>query len=373
MDRIVYNRALEAPLQVAVSDGVAHLTYGGLLAESIGLAHKLRRKSVSAPEPVGILLGPGVQQIVAQLAVLLAGGTCVPIEPSIPELRLRSLLEDIEARFLITGLEDSLDLPGLESFRIGYPQEPQRIAMPNWDFGATATRSHILFTSGSTGKPKAVQIRADSIVHLATRTPLTPLSREDRVGQFNNPGFDLSLFEIWVTLLSGATVVTIPRKIALDPGGFSSFLQTYELTVTILTTALFEITALASPAAFHTMRHVITAGDVANVRAMRRTLNNGPPEHLWNTYGPTECTTFVTAMKVSPEEAQEDRISIGRPVGETRIYLLDDDQMPIQQRGQRGEIYVGGAWFSHGLSESTSREQEQFRRDPETGSAYGPR
>ncbi|PLB49644.1 NRPS-like enzyme [Aspergillus steynii IBT 23096] len=371
MERIIYNRALEAPLQMAITDGAVCLTYAGLLTESIDLAHRLRAKRVSAPEPVGILLGPGVQQIVAQLAILLVGGTCVPIEPTIPELRLQSLLEDIEAKYIITGRESWVDLPGFESFCIEYPQEPQSNGVPNWEFGTTAPRSHILFTSGSTGKPKPVQVRADSIVHLATRTPLTPLSREDRVAHFNNAGFDLSLFEIWATLLSGATVVTLPRKIAVDPGELPSFLQEHEVTVIIMTAALFEITVFVSPAAFHTLRHVITAGDVANARAMRRMLNSGPPDHLWNAYGPTECTTFVTAMEVLPEEAQRDRISIGRPVGETRIYLLDENQMPIQQSGRRGEIYVGGPGLAMGYLNRPSENKSCFieipRQDLRTG------
>ncbi|KAI9043573.1 NRPS-like enzyme [Aspergillus affinis] len=360
MERAIYNRALEAPLQMAVTDGAVHLTYAGLLTESIDLARKLRAKSVSAAEPVGILLGPGVRHITAQLAVLFVGGTCVPIEPTIPELRLKSLLEDIHAKFIITGRENPTDLPGFEIFGLGYPQEPQSSGVPNWEFGTTASRSHILFTSGSTGKPKPVQIRADSIVHLATQTPLTPLSRGDRVAQFNNPGFDLSLFEIWATLLSGATIVTVPRQIAVDPGCLSSFLQEYEVTVIIMTAALFEIIAFASPGTFKTLRHVITAGDVANVRAMRRTLDHDPPDHLWNVYGPTECTTFVTAMEVLPEEAQRDRISIGRPVGETRIYLLDENQVPIQQSGQRGEIYIAGPGLAMGYLNRPSENKNCF-------------
>ncbi|KAH8431109.1 uncharacterized protein LDX57_008770 [Aspergillus melleus] len=367
MERIIYNRALEAPLQMAVTDGAAHLTYAGLLTESIDLAHKLRSRSVSAAEPVGILLGPGVRQITAQLAVLFVGGTCVPIEPTIPELRLQGLLEEIHAKYIITGQEDPTDLPGFESFGIGYPQEPQSNGVPNWEFGTTATRSHILFTSGSTGRPKPVQIRTDSIVHLATQTPLTPLTRGDRVAQFNNPGFDLSLFEIWATLLSGATIVTVPRQVAVDPSCLFSFLKENEVTVIIMTAALCEIIAFASPETFKTLRHVITAGDVANVQAMRRILDNGPPNHLWNVYGPTECTTFVTAMEVLPEEAQRDRISIGRPVGESRIYLLDENQVPIQQSGQRGEIYIAGPGLAMGYLDRSSENKKCFIQIPREG------
>jgi non-ribosomal peptide synthetase component F len=102
-------------------------------------------------------------------------------------------------------------------------------------------RTHILFTSGSTGKPKPVQIMARNIMHLASKTPFTPLLTNDKVAHFNNPGFDLSLFEIWVTLLSGATIVPIKKAMVTDPSHLKGFLESRDVTVMMLSVALMEV------------------------------------------------------------------------------------------------------------------------------------
>src|SRR5699024_6646592 len=102
-------------------------------------------------------------------------------------------------------------------------------------------RSHILFTSGSTGQPKPVQITGGGIIHLANRIPVTPLLKSDRVATFNNPGFDLSLFEIWVPLWCGATIVVIPKDIVTDPGRLPAFLTATQVSASIVPTALFNV------------------------------------------------------------------------------------------------------------------------------------
>ncbi|PYI02049.1 acetyl-CoA synthetase-like protein [Aspergillus sclerotiicarbonarius CBS 121057] len=289
---------------------------------------------------IGILLGPGVKQVVAQVAVRLADCVCVPIEPSLPERRLADMLHDAEVKHIIME-EAQLELPDFKrmDFEIGHNQPVTKLRNPPVDM--TSEHSHILFTSGSTGRPKPVQIRAGGILHLATQTPATPLSCDDRVASFNNPGFDLSLFEIWVTLIARATIVVVPRRIATDPGAMRSFLREHEVTVLIITAALFNLVA-SDRGAFHTLKHVLTAGDVANVQVMRDVLEHGPPKHLWNTYGPTECTTLVTMLEVTVEETARDRIGIGGPVGQMEVFLMDRNDNPILDCGQPGEICIAG-------------------------------
>jgi non-ribosomal peptide synthetase component F len=162
------------------------------------------------------------------------------------------------------------------------------------------------------------------------------------VAEFNNPGFDLSLFEIWVTLIAGATIVVLPRHVATDPKALPSFLENQGVAIVIIIPALFEITAFTSPVTFRSLRHVLTAGDVANVHTMRTILeSDSPPQHLWNTYGPTECTTLTTMYEVTVPETQRDRISIGRAVGDMEAFLLDEEA-PIGEPGRHGEICIAG-------------------------------
>ncbi|KAJ5480266.1 hypothetical protein N7530_005775 [Penicillium desertorum] len=340
MEKIIYEHSQEAPNSIAVEDGNLSLSYPELLAEASHLARTLA--DVVSGELIGILLGPGIHQIVAQLAVRLSGGTCVPIEPSPPQSRIIALLGDIGVRRVFVDEVDTAYLDDLEVIHLQPISGQTALDLVLEDFENQSEISHVLFTSGSTGKPKPVQIRAESILHMATKTPTTPLQRADRVTAFNNPGFDVSLFEMWVTLISGATIVVIPRKTATDLGAFGSFLKDHNVTVTFVTAALFQIIAFADPSAFSSLRHVFSGGDVANVRAMRTVLDNGPPQHLWNTYGPTECTTLATMVEVTMEESSRERISIGRAVGETVLVLLDEHQNPISDSRTRGEIYIGG-------------------------------
>jgi amino acid adenylation domain-containing protein/thioester reductase-like protein len=352
MEQIILTHAQHTPDALAIEEGSKSLTYAELVKEASCLSKKLRGNGTeqSAEDTIGILLGPGIKQVVAQVAIRLAGGICVPMEPgpSLPDQRMISMLHDVGVKRVVVDMDSNpeiytraLESSGLKPVHISVGSDGASSPVKELE-QMPPDRSHILFTSGSTGKPKPVQIRASGILHLADRTPMTPLKDTDRVAEFNNPGFDLSLFEIWATLIAGATIVVIPRHIATDPNAISTFIEGHGVTIIIITAALFDILAFAAPMAFHTLRHVLTAGDVANVRAVRNVLESGgPPQHLWNTYGPTECTTLTTMFEVTLPETRRDRISIGRAVGDMEVFLLDKETL-IEESGQRGEICIAG-------------------------------
>ncbi|EAU38566.1 predicted protein [Aspergillus terreus NIH2624] len=344
MERIVYSHVQQNPDAPAVVAENTTLSYSELVSEAIHLAELLSAKGIEfLEEPVGILLGPGLGQIVAQFAVRLVGATCVPIEPTLPELRIVDMLKQVHVRYLIAEKDGPIQLSDFQTVHL--PRVGQTQPRSDWEFGPETDRSHILFTSGSTGKPKPVQIRAENILHLATRTPVTPLLQTDRVAEFNNPGFDLSLFEIWATLLSGATIVS----------------------VIFITAALFRITVSACPSAFSSLRHVLMGGDVANVQAIRSVFEHGPPQHLWNTYGPTECTTLAMMHEVTRADADSEQIPVGRPVGDMEIFLLDEDQRPITEPGLPGEVYIAGPQQAAGYFARPAETAKQFVEIPRPG------
>ncbi|RAL11780.1 acetyl-CoA synthetase-like protein [Aspergillus homomorphus CBS 101889] len=359
MEAAIYKHAQETPDAIAVEDETNSLSYTELVGEASHLAHELG--DIQPEEPVGIVLANGMYQVVAQLAVRFAGGMCVPLEPSIPEERMRDLLGEAGVKAILVDESLSLDWPNWRLIPFRTPTGGKALdGEPPKGVKNPSERSHILFTSGSTGKPKPVQIRAEAILHLANKTPTTPLQKSDRVAEFNNPGFDLSLYEIWATLIAGATVVSIPRDTALSPGALAEMVSKHRLTVMIITTALFTITSTQDPAAFASLRHVITAGDVANVRAMRNVLKNGAPEHLWNAYGPTECATLATMQEVTLDETDRGRIGIGKAVGELEVVLLDEDQNPIHESGKQGEIHLGGPQLTPGYLNRPQENKERF-------------
>ncbi|GES57740.1 non-ribosomal peptide synthetase [Aspergillus terreus] len=352
MERNVYSQAQQTPDAPAVVAENASLSYSELVSEAIHLAELLSAKGIESPdEPVGILLGPGLGQIVTQLAVRLVGATCVPIEPTLPELRIVDMLKQAHVRYLITEKDGPIQLSDFQTVHLP-PVGQTHGSRSDWEFGPETDRSHILFTSGSTGKPKPVQICAENILHLATRTPVTPLLQTDR---------------IWATLLSGATIVAVPRRIATDPGAIASYLQEHQVSVIFITAALFRITVSACPSAFSSLRHVLMGGDVANIQAIRSVFEHDPPQHLWNTYGPTECTTLTTMHEVTCADTDSERIPIGRPVGGMKIFLLDEDQRPVTEPGQPGEVYIAGPQQAAGYFARPAETTKQFVEIPRPG------
>ncbi|PYH71730.1 non-ribosomal peptide synthetase [Aspergillus vadensis CBS 113365] len=339
MERVLAQHAQQHSDAMAVLDGPQALMYGHLLARATCLADRLQLKDkVEAEEPVGILLSPGLSQVVAQVAVRLVGATCVPLEPNQPPKRICELLRDVAVRRVI--IED-LSTNRYQGFDL-YPMEHLEPALFRHDSHLVFQKdcpqnedgcSHILFTSGSTGKPKPVQIQTSSILHLAMENNMTPLSHTDRVTAFNNPGFDLSLFEIWATLIALGTIVVLPKGVGTDPSRLPAFLTDTRASVMIIPTALFIVIASTAPNAF---------------RALRSVLEKEPPENLWNGYGPTEGTTLTTMYRATLPDCLKNRIRIGQPIGKAI------------ESGIHGEICVGGPGKSAGYLHRSCEDEERF-------------
>lgn len=371
MERIIRHHTSINPDAVALVEDNVSFTYSVLLQAAEKLSKELGCSDpVVHDEPIAIILPPGSKQVVAQLAVRIAGGICVPFDVSQPPLRAKRMLRDINAQRILISKELGGSYPEYRCVEVRDMQADNRAIgqqAPAWQDPSSRLqnyvkagrlsnqRSRILFTSGSSGSPKPVQITESAILHMAFSTPVTPLESGDRVTEFNSPGFDLSLFEIWVTLLSGAAIIVTPNRVVTDPASLASFLESQRVTILFIPTALFNIIASVSPGCFRSLRHVLVGGENANAQAMRSVLKTAPPQHLWNTYGPTECTTMATMFEVKEENVYRSRIGIGFPIGETEIYLVDEELKPISQPGQPGEICIAGPGKSPGY---LNRHQE---------------
>lgn len=209
MDSYLYNCAGFHPGDIAIEDGSHTLSYREL-EQAVGkLATVLKSFHLNPEEPVCVLEGISSNMIIAQLAVLRASLTCVPIDPSTPELRLLDMLRDVGSKHILTDQ----DAPNSQEFVIipisGHQVEDNEECSPSRDRGSKF-RSHILYTSGS----------------------------------------DMSLFEIFAPLTAGGTLVIVPREVTTDPFTFREFAAEKNLTIVFLTVALFSITAQACPTAF---------------------------------------------------------------------------------------------------------------------------
>lgn len=364
MEQRLVNRARASPDAVAVFDGDFKVSYRELIERADVLARKLDKELLDIGEPICILLEPGYKQILGQVAVLRSGSTCVPVDPSMPSLRLSNMLHDIGCRYIITKGPVGQDLSGFKIISIEDAVISTSLVTCDeisvWSGCSDSHRSHILFTSGSTGRPKPIEILARGILHVLDSFPLSPLSHMDLVSGFVNPGFDLSLFEIWGALLSGATFVRVPQEVVTDPPALSDLLKRRKVTVSIIPTALFNAIALTVPTAFRSLRHVLVCGEAAKTPAVKKVLEAEPPANLWNAYGPTEATIYVTMARIDLAETQRSRISIGEPLGQTKIYLLDEECRPITDEERWGEISIAGPQLSVGYLNRPKENKEHF-------------
>ncbi|KAE8147859.1 hypothetical protein BDV25DRAFT_168822 [Aspergillus avenaceus] len=364
MDHYLSIHASQQPNSIAIDDESQKLTYKELEREVDKLASVLQQYHFKTEEPICILESINQRLVISQLAAIRARLTCVPLEPSIPKLRLKDMLNDIGVKYILTDRKDTVDETEFTFISISNnlsTDPPDDHVKEDSGDESHEYRSHVLFTSGSSGKPKAVQIPERAILHLTTNTPVAPFKSSDRVALINNPGFDISIYEVFSALVAGATMVPVPRVIVTDPFRFREFIAEKEISIVFLTAALISIIGQACPTTFRGVRHVLSAGDAPNVHAIRKIYeSSAPPEHLWNTYGPTETTTYSTAHEITHEEFQFDSLAIGKPVGETKLLIADDHLNIIQRPGQTGEMLLGGPGLTLGYINREEENKKQF-------------
>lgn len=336
------------------------INYLELAQRASSLAVCLAEMEIHSEKPVAILLPPGIENILCQLAILWVGGSCVPLDPSLPDSRLSFMLENVAVNLILTNnAAQRADLPGrqlmLENIA---PMEGAIQQMPHCKL-QRHHRSHILFTSGSVGRPKAVEIESRGIIRLVINTQYVTLSRSDRVAAIANPTFDASLFEIWGALLNGAAVVIIAKETVIDPWLFATALQQYSVSVMFITTALFNLVATTCPEAFRYINTLLVGGEVANRATLMKVLNSAPPRRLVAVYGPTECTVFALSCELHSAEVISDDVPIGLPIDNTCAWVLDDQKNPVAA-GTIGNLYVGGDGVARGYWNQPQLNAQQF-------------
>ncbi|KAJ8066699.1 hypothetical protein OCU04_005738 [Sclerotinia nivalis] len=304
--------------------------------------------------PVGILFGQGVNYVIAQAAVLYAGGTCLLLDAGQSDQQIEEKLKQLGNVRVATDVDnqcrESLSNYPILLIRFEDSREVDQCVetlskVPVWT--SAEHRSHLIYTSGTTGQPKAVQLAAGGIIRLRNDPKIPISAAQDRVGQISHTGFDGAIFDVWVPLLNGATIVIIHQEIFLDPFAFEKYICQYRVTVFLITTSLFNILAFASPRIFSKMNVVICGGEAANPRAMELVLKHGPPKYLYNGYGPSECSVLTTLHAVTIEDTKGETISIGTPFAGSEVYLLDDSMREVAP-GEIGEMFIGGSGLSKG-------------------------
>ena len=342
LGQLFYEQVKNDPDALAVVDGEHSLSYNKLHLQSSHLAQQLTQEHLLLEEPVGIIVQHGICDVVAQLAIIYAGGSCAAMDPTLQDSQIEHRLRRLEARYILVDDENkSRDLPFLQIVLDGLSFQGSALYPIATDL---KHRTHLIYTSGTTSEPKAVQIAAQSILQVIFHAPFEPLSKNDVVSHTNNSSFDVSLFDIWAPLLRGARIAVLSKAILLDPLVMADCIERLSITVMVTTSAILNLAASTFPRAFAKLRIYIFGGEAANVAAIKTILNEGPPRMLINAYGPTECCIFCLAHRITIEDVQAGSVSIGLPIGRTIAYIAGESG----QASEEGELWVGGVGISSG-------------------------
>lgn len=343
--------AERTPDAIAVEFGDTQLSYGELNARANRVAHYLRDLGVGPDVLVGLSMERSPSLLVAVLGILKAGGAYVPLDSEYPAERLAFMLHDTEAPVVITQASLLPDLPGTSARVVCLDRDWPTIegySAENPDSGARPENlAYVIYTSGSSGTPKGVQVTHRGINRLVCNTNYVEIGSNDRYTQVSVISFDAATLEIWGSLLNGARLVGVPREVSLSPADFAAFLRQHGITVTFLTTALFNQIAHETPEAFQPLRYVMFGGEAADPNAVRAVLRQGAPQHLVNLYGPTEITVVGTSHTIMELDESATNVPIGYPIANTTAYVLDEQRrlVPI---GVPGELYLGGDGLARG-------------------------
>jgi len=402
MQQLFEAQAARIPDALALVSGNERLTYQELNSRANLLAHHLQQLGVGPEIPVGVCLERSAALIVALLAVLKAGGAYVPVDPDYPADRLAFMLQDSDVAVLLTQ-KDLLDtLPAL-SMRIVCVDDQAQSADENdgeltrnpltqnpVSNVAPENLAYVIYTSGSTGRPKGVQVRHETVVHLfaATRDQLG--FREGDVSTVvHSSAFDFSVWEIWGSLLQGGTLVVVPLEVVQSPGELYDLLCRERVTILNQTPSalreLLQVRERGHPARIESqhpariesqhqvdlarnwnVRLIVCGGDALDQELAAQLSQLGIP--VWNFYGPTESTVWTTCGLVAQTEGLAALNSIGHPIADLEVYLLDQ-QLELAPCGVAAELFIGGAGLARGYLNRPELTAEKFIPHPLTRQA----
>ncbi|MDT3395984.1 amino acid adenylation domain-containing protein [Streptomyces sp. B1866] len=357
-------QAARTPDREAVTCQDRAWTYAALDAASDRLARRLADLGVRPGGAVALLLERSPELVAAVLAVVKAGGVYVPLDPRAPLARMRLITELTGASVLLVD-DAAPEHPAREGLRVldaaGALAADTDGAAP-WPEPDPSRTAYVMFTSGSTGTPKGVVVSHRNVVALA-RDRRFAEGDHSAVLMHSPTAFDASTYELWVPLLSGGRVVTAPPG-PVDLDVLADTVTRHGVTAAFFTTALFNLLAEQRPAALGALREVWTGGEAASPRAFARALAACPDTRLVHVYGPTETTTFATCHPVAGPVG--DTVPIGRPMDNTRVYVLDARLRPVPP-GAPGELYVAGDGVADGYLGRPDLTEQRFTGDP-----FGP-
>ncbi|MVO98626.1 non-ribosomal peptide synthetase [Paenibacillus lutrae] len=377
------------PDAIAIRSGDLELTYQQLNMKSNRLAERLREEGVEWGDPVGVLLDRGAHAIIAIIGILKAGGAYVPLDPNYPAERVLYVISHCGARVLITeeGLAETFAAPGephsslqriLLMNESSDPHKNSRYRYLNPDETGQAVQEegaqispdqlmYIMYTSGSTGQPKGVMVtHRNAANYLLWSIKELEIKSQDRMLLVSSISFDISVFEIFGALLSGASLHLATNEMLLDVHQLYPFLERHNITIWHSVPALMSQLLLNRAQSQHDLsgffkgtRVVMLGGEAWSTKLYHEVRDAFGKARIMNMYGPTEATIWVTSYTVEEEHALSEGIPIGRPVANNRMLILDRYGR-LCDIGIEGDLYVSGMSVTKGYMKDEERTRQAF-------------
>jgi amino acid adenylation domain-containing protein/non-ribosomal peptide synthase protein (TIGR01720 family) len=358
VSRLFEAHAANRPGATAVRAGGADVSYGEVNARANRLARRLRALGVGPGTHVGVCTARSPELIVSLLAVLKAGAAYVPADPAYPKDRIAFMLEDAACPVLLATHGVAGALPDFGGTTLWVDDDAAYAGEDASDLPETPAPhdlAYVLYTSGSTGVPKGVQVEHRSLLNLVHwAAEVYAVTPADRVTQVAGIGFDASGIEYWPCLAYGAALVVVDDDTRADPSRIVEFVAAERVTVCFLPTPLAEAALTLPWPGDIPLRALLVGGD-----RLRSHPRPGLPFQVYNNYGPTECTIVSSLAVVEPRESSPTAPTIGRPVANTQVYVLDANLRPTGT-GIPGELCIGGDGLARGYLNRPELDAERF-------------
>ncbi|MCE7079513.1 non-ribosomal peptide synthetase [Streptomyces sp. ST2-7A] len=353
----------DTPDRSAIVSGNSVLTYRELDERANRLAHRLLSLDVGPGEPVAVLMERSADAIATALAVLKAGAAYLPLDPAHPIARNRRIVDDARCAVMVT--DAATRDRGLPSVPVTVIEmaEAATDAAPAGDPGFhpdVDTLACVIHTSGSTGRPKGVEITHAGVVAFASDRVWGDAHR--RILSLAPQAFGVSLYELWVPLLNGGSVVLAPPG-EPDVRTVRRLITDERITALHVTAGLFRVLAREAPDMFAPVREILTGGDVVTPTAVRAVLDACPAVTIRATYGATELVAFAAQCEMTARRPPSGPVPVGLPMDGVTTRLLDENLNPVAD-GEVGELFVGGTRLARGYLGRPDLTAERFVVDP---------
>ena len=358
------------PEAVAVVFEGEQLTYRELNARANQLAHYLQERGVGPEVLVGICVERSLEMIVGLLGILKAGGAYVPLDPAYPFERLGFMLEDSSVPVLLTQSKLIEKLPPYSARVVYLDKDREEIVQQSKENPSTSVTpdnlAYVIYTSGSTGKPKGVCCCHTGVVNLYTDfQSKQPLSVGDRCSLWTAISFDVSVYEIFSALLAGGALYIVSNNVRSDTQTFLDWLNFHQIHSAYIPP--FMLNQLSERVLQGTdkfsLRRLLVGVEPIPARLLTSLSKGIPGLYIINGYGPTEATICATLYSVSSFELRSGNTPIGKPVLNTKIYLLNEQMQPVPI-GVPGEIHIGGVGLARGYLNRPDLTEEKFIPNP---------